>query len=199
MAIICVPPHDPWVLAGWAHRLVLGRLLTEVDAHGGATAAVDRNTVEQARALKGLSLDLLLEDDRDQAVRLAHYLHKVAGELQPELRAQTDQRDQGLAEVLTQLERQLLEFGEVGYVHVMRMQWGTAGKLPRFVIDGRDYPHGAAVRAVIEEAARELAARHIPAELEARPISRLEHRPMLPTWQEFRQRPAWQQNQPPPW
>jgi hypothetical protein len=198
MAVICVPPHDPWVLGGWAHRLVLGRLLTEVDALGGTTAAEDRYTVEQARALKGLSLDLLLEGDRDQAVRLTRHLHKVAGELQPELRARSDPRDRGLAEVLAQLERQLLEFGEVGYVHVMRMRWGTAGKVPQFKVDGRDYPDGAAVRAVIQEAVAELSARHIPAELEAQPITCDQHGPRLPSWQEFRQRPAWQQHRPPP-
>jgi hypothetical protein len=151
------------------------------------------------RALDGLNLDLLLEDDRDQATRLARYLHKVAGDLQPELRDQPDPRDRGLAETLAQMERQLLEFGEVGYVHIMRMKWGTAGKMPRFMIDGRDYPHGAAVRAVMKEARRELSARRIPAEIETRPITRHEHGPMLPSWQEFRQGPAWQHNQPPPW
>jgi hypothetical protein len=78
--------------------------------YGGATAAQDRYTVQQARALDGLNLDLLLEDDRDQALRIASYLSKVAAALQPELRDQPDQRDRGLAEVLAQLERQLLEF-----------------------------------------------------------------------------------------
>jgi hypothetical protein len=199
MAVISVPPHSPWVLAGWAHRLVLDRLLTKVDAHGGATAAQDRYTIEQARALNGLNLELLLEDDRDQALRLAAHLHTVAGELQPELRGQTDQRDRGLAEVLAQLEKQLLEFGELGYVHIMRMQWGTAGKVPRFKVDGRDYPHGAAVRAVIQEAVEELSARHIPAELEVQPITRDQDGPRLPSWQDFRQRRAWQQDQSPPW
>jgi hypothetical protein len=197
MAVISVPPHDPWVLAGWAHRLVLDRLLTKVDAHGGATAAQDRYTIDQARALKALNLELLLEDDRDQALRLAAHLHQVAGELQPELHGQLDPRDQGLAEVLAHLEQQLLEFGELGYVHIMRMQWGTAGTVPRFKVDGRDYPHGAAVRAVIQEAVEELSARRIPAELETRPITSDQHGPMLPSWTEFRQRSAWQQNQPP--
>jgi hypothetical protein len=199
MAIISVPPYDPWVLAGWAHRLVLDRLLTKVDAHGGVTAAQDHYTVEQARALKGLNLELLLEDNRDQALRLAAYLHEVAGELQPGLRGQPEPRDGELAEVLAQLEWQLLEFGELGYVHIMRMQWGTAGQVPRFKIDGRDYPPGAAVRAVIQEAVAELSARHIPAELEAQPITRDQHGPRLPNWQDFRQRRAWQQHQPPPW
>ena len=110
MAVICVPPHDPWKLARWAYRLVLERLLSEVDTHGGASAAQDRYTVEQARALDGLHLDLLLDADRNQAVRIASYLYKVASALQPELRDQPDQRDRGLAEVLAQLERQLLEF-----------------------------------------------------------------------------------------
>jgi hypothetical protein len=199
MAVICVPPHDPWKLARWAYRLVLDRLLTQIDLHGGVTAAQDRFTVEQARALDGLNLDLLLEEDHDQAVRLASHLHKVAGDLQPELRDQPDQRDRGLAEVLAQLERQLLEFGEVGYLHVMLMRWGTAGKLACFKIDGRRYSDGAAVRAIIEEAARALESRHILFELETRPITSDQHGPLLPTWEEFRDRPAWQQNQPPPW
>jgi hypothetical protein len=198
MAVICVPPYDRWKLAGWAYRLVLGRVLTRIDTHGGATATQDRYTIEQARALAGLNLDLLLEDDRDQALRLAAHLHQVAIELQPELRGQPEQRDGELAEDLAELERQLLEFQELGYVHIMRMQWGAAGKLPQFKIDGRAYPHGAAVRAVIEEAVHELSARHIPAELESQPISSHQHGPSLPSWQEFRQRPAWQQNGPPP-
>jgi hypothetical protein len=181
MAVICVPPHDPWKLARWAYRLVLGRLLEQVDAYGGATAAQDRYTAEQARALDGLNLDLLLEGDRDQAARLARYLHKVAGELQPELRDQPDQRDRGLAEVLAQLERQLLEFQEIGYVHVMRMKWGTDGKMPRFKIDGRDYhPHGVAVRAVIEEAATSCPPGG------SRPSSRPSRSPAISTGRRFR-------------
>jgi hypothetical protein len=197
--VIVVPPHDPWKLAGWGYRLVLDSLLDHIDARGDATAAQDRFTIKQARALAGLNFDLLLEADRDQATRLAGSLHTVAVELQPQLRSGLEERDRGLAEALAQLERQLLEFLEVGYVHIMRMRWGTAGKMPRFMVDGRDYTDGAAVRAVMKEARRELSARRIPAEIETRPITTAEHGPMLPSWQEFRQRPAWQQNQPPPW
>jgi hypothetical protein len=59
---------------------------------------------------------------------------------------------------------------ELELVHIFRLKWGTEGKVPRFVIDGRRYDHPEAVRADLREAARALSRLHIAAEFEtARP------------------------------
>jgi hypothetical protein len=71
-------------------------------------------------------------------------------------------------------------------MHIFRLQWGTAGKMPRFMIDGRTYDTAEAVAADIEEAAQAISALHIPAELETRPIGPADHGPLLPSWREFR-------------
>ena len=78
-------------------------------------------------------------------------------------------------------------YDERRYVHIFRLKWGTEGKLPRFVIDGRKYDTAEAVRADIEEAAGAISRLHIPAELETRPIGPNDHGPLLPSWREFRE------------
>jgi hypothetical protein len=72
-------------------------------------------------------------------------------------------------------------------VHIFRLKWGTEGKVPRFVIDGRRYDTPEAVRADLREAARALSRLRIPAELETRPIAPHDRGPMLPSWREFRE------------
>jgi hypothetical protein len=79
------------------------------------------------------------------------------------------------------------DFDERQYVHIFRLKWGTAGKMPRFIVDGRKYDTSAAVSADLEEASRALSRLHIPAELETRPIGPNDRGPMLPSWREFRQ------------
>jgi hypothetical protein len=78
------------------------------------------------------------------------------------------------------------EFDAREYLHTFRLKWGTAGKMPRFIIDGRKYDTSEAVRADIEEAARALSRLHIPAEIDMRPIGPNDHGPILPSWREFR-------------
>jgi hypothetical protein len=79
------------------------------------------------------------------------------------------------------------DFDERRYVHIFRLKWGTAGKMPRFIIDGRKYDTSEAVSADIEEASQALARLDIPAELETRRIGPNDHGPMLPSWREFRE------------
>jgi hypothetical protein len=79
------------------------------------------------------------------------------------------------------------DFDEREYVHIFRLKWGTEGKLPRFIVDGRKYDTSEAVSADLKEASRALSRLRIPAELETRPIGPNDHGPMLPSWREFRE------------
>jgi hypothetical protein len=79
------------------------------------------------------------------------------------------------------------ELDERQYLHVFLLKWGTAGKLARFIIDGRKYDSSDAVRADIEEAAAAMARLHIPAEMEMRRIGPNDQGPTLPSWREFRE------------
>jgi hypothetical protein len=100
MAVIVVPHYEPTKLARWAYRSLLERLAAVTDD------AADNYTVRQAIALDGLNFDLL---DRDQAVRLAQRLARIADELRLELlrTPSDDPRDLGFAEVLAELEMRL--------------------------------------------------------------------------------------------
>jgi hypothetical protein len=106
MAVIVVPHYEPTKLARWAYRGLLERLAAATDNEG------DNYIVRQAIALDGLHFDLL--DDRDQAVRLAERLAKVADELRLELlrTPSDDPRDLQFAEILAQLEMQLHDIYE---------------------------------------------------------------------------------------
>jgi hypothetical protein len=73
------------------------------------------------------------------------------------------------------------------YLHTFLLRWGTAGKMPRFIIDGRKYDTSDAVKADIREAGRTLDRLDIPHELETRPIGPNDHGPILPSWREFRE------------
>jgi hypothetical protein len=79
------------------------------------------------------------------------------------------------------------DFDAREWMHTFRLKWGTAGKMPRFIIDGRKYDTSAAVRADIEEAAKALSRLHIPAEIDMTPIGPNDHGPVLPSWREFRE------------
>ena len=79
------------------------------------------------------------------------------------------------------------DFDEHEYVHIFRLKWGTEGKMPRFIIDGRTYDTSAAVRADLKEARRALSRLHIPAEIDMSPIGPTDHGPVLPSWREFRE------------
>lgn len=79
------------------------------------------------------------------------------------------------------------DFDEREYVHIFRLKWGTEGKMPRFIVDGRRYDTSEAVSADLKEASRALSRLRIPAELETRPIGPNDHGPMLPSWREFRE------------
>jgi hypothetical protein len=105
MAVIVVPHYEPTKLARWAYRSLLERLAAATDDEA------DNYTVRQAIALDGLHFDLL---DRDQAVRLAERLARIADELRLELlrTPSDDPRDLGFAEVLAQLEMQLHDLYE---------------------------------------------------------------------------------------
>jgi hypothetical protein len=78
------------------------------------------------------------------------------------------------------------EFDERKYLHTFLLRWGTAGKLPRFIIDGRAYDTSEAVKVDIREAGRTLDRLDIPHELESSPIGPNDHGPILPSWCEFR-------------
>jgi hypothetical protein len=79
------------------------------------------------------------------------------------------------------------DFDERRYMHTFLLKWGTAGKLPRFIIDGRKYDTSEAVKADIKEAGRVLDRLQIPAEIETSPIGPNDHGPVLPSWREFRE------------
>jgi hypothetical protein len=80
------------------------------------------------------------------------------------------------------------ELDERRLLRVFMLKWGTEGMMPRFMIDGRKYDDSTAVRADIAEASEELSRRGIPAQFETRPIGPRDQGPLLPSWQEFRQR-----------
>jgi hypothetical protein len=100
MAAIAIPHNEPTIVARWAFRALLDRLLSQIDDEA------DRYTVRQALALDGLHFARL---DGDQAARLAKQLAKVADELRLELlrTPSDDERDQQFAEILAVLEMQL--------------------------------------------------------------------------------------------
>ena len=101
MAVIVVPHYEPIKLARWAYRGLLERLADATDDE------TDNYIVRQAIALDGLHFDLL--DDRDQAVRLAERLARIADELRLELlrTPSGDDRDLEFAEVLATIEMRL--------------------------------------------------------------------------------------------
>ncbi len=105
MAVIALPNYEPTILSRWAYRALLGRLADDTENED------DANTVRQAIALDGLHLDLL---DRDQAVRLAGRLARVADELRLELlrTPSDDPRDLEFAEALGELEMWLHDLFE---------------------------------------------------------------------------------------
>jgi hypothetical protein len=105
MAVIVVPHYEPMKLARWAYRGLLERLAAATEDEG------DNYTVRQAIALDGLHFDLL---DRDQAVRLAERLARIADELRLELlrTPSDDPRDLQFAEALAELEMQLHDIYE---------------------------------------------------------------------------------------
>jgi hypothetical protein len=78
------------------------------------------------------------------------------------------------------------DFDAREYLHTFRLKWGTEGKMPRFIIDGRKYDTSEAVKADLKEARRALSRLHIPAEIDMAPIGPNEHGPLLPSWREFR-------------
>jgi hypothetical protein len=79
------------------------------------------------------------------------------------------------------------DFDAREWMHTFRLKWGTPGKMPRFIIDGRRYDTSEAVRADITEARRWLSSQHIPAEIDMTPIGPNDHGPVLPSWREFRE------------
>lgn len=79
------------------------------------------------------------------------------------------------------------DFDERRHMHTFLLKWGTAGKMPRFIIDGRKYDTSEAVKADIKEAGRVLDRLQIPAEIETSPIGPNDHGPVLPSWREFRE------------
>jgi len=105
MAVIVVPHYEPMKLARWAYRGLLERLAAATEDEG------DNYTVRQAIALDGLHFDLL---DRDQAVRLAERLARIADELRLELlrTPSGDDRDLEFAEVLATIEMRLHDLYE---------------------------------------------------------------------------------------
>lgn len=105
MAVIALPNYEPTILSRWAYRSLLERLADDTENED------DANAVRQAIALDGLHLDLL---DRDQAVRLAERLARVADELRLELlrTPSDDPRDLEFAEALGELEMRLHDLFE---------------------------------------------------------------------------------------
>jgi hypothetical protein len=79
------------------------------------------------------------------------------------------------------------DLDERRYLHTFLLRWGTAGKMPRFIIDGRKYDTSDAVKADIREAGRTLDRLDISHELETSPIGPNDHGPVLPSWREFRE------------
>jgi hypothetical protein len=79
------------------------------------------------------------------------------------------------------------DFDAREYMHTFRLKWGTPGKMPRFIIDGRKYDTSDAVRADLREARRALSRLHIPAEIDMTPVGPNDHGPVLPSWREFRE------------
>jgi len=96
--VIGIPDKEPWLVAGWAFRLILERTTTQL------SDPADAREVEQAIALHGLHFKFL---PQGQGLRLARALFKVAADLRPELLASADSRDQSLAGYLVTLQSQL--------------------------------------------------------------------------------------------
>ncbi|HTF59261.1 MAG TPA: hypothetical protein VK713_05040 [Actinomycetes bacterium] len=105
MAVIVIPNNEPTTLSRWAYRTLLERLAAATDDEA------DNYAVRQAIALDGLHFDLL---DRDQAVRLAERLARIADELRLELlrTPSGDDRDLEFAEVLATIEMRLHDLYE---------------------------------------------------------------------------------------
>ena len=78
------------------------------------------------------------------------------------------------------------DFDDREWMYTFRLKWGTPGKMPRFIIDGRKYDTSEAVRTDITEARRWMSRLHIPAEIDITPIGPNDHGPILPSWREFR-------------
>ncbi|MGH8990642.1 MAG: hypothetical protein ACRDZ7_03850 [Acidimicrobiia bacterium] len=105
MAVISLPNTEPRIIARWAFRSLLDRLLPELDNDA------DRATVRGALALDGLHFELLPED---QSSRLARELGRVADDLRLELvrGSRVDPRDEEFAEYLAILEMSLHDLYE---------------------------------------------------------------------------------------
>lgn len=113
MAVICIPDQSPVKLSRWAFRLLLEPAATEVADHRGdrqerPEPGTDEFVLRQAMALDGLHFDLLAEEDRGQAVRIAQIVARQAAGLRLELRRHPrDQRDLEFAEILDTLAMHL--------------------------------------------------------------------------------------------
>jgi len=71
-------------------------------------------------------------------------------------------------------------------VYVFSEQEKNGRQRALFVIDGRDYHDGRAVRAAVAEAFNALQERHVRAEMETRQVRPSTPAPDLPTWERFR-------------
>jgi len=98
--VIAVPHHEPWIVAGWAYRMLKAAALPLL------THAEDKYKLEQAGALSILDFDLL---DSEQGRRIALAVEYAAIELRAQLIAgpQDDPRDAEFADILADLARSL--------------------------------------------------------------------------------------------
>jgi hypothetical protein len=105
MAVISLPYSEPRILARWAFRSLLERLLSQLDNDADAA------TVRRSLALDGLHFELL---PQDQSARLARELGRVADDLRLELlrHSKRDARDEEFAEYLSVLEMSLHDLYE---------------------------------------------------------------------------------------
>jgi hypothetical protein len=103
--MISLPNADPRIIARWAFRSLLERLLPVLDNDADAA------TVRGALALDGLHFELL---PQSQSTRLARELGRVADDLRLELvrGPKHEPRDQEFAEYLAILEMSLHDLHE---------------------------------------------------------------------------------------
>jgi len=105
MAVINIPHCEPWIVSGPAFRAVLDPLMVALPDRE------DREEVQQALALKGLSFELMSED---QAARIASTLIWVVAELRVSLTSNpaANEWDLCLADRLATLEMLLHDLVE---------------------------------------------------------------------------------------
>jgi hypothetical protein len=97
--VISISPHEPWLVAGWAYRMVMERTLALL------SDPVDQETLREAIALQGLDFQFLA---RDQSLRIGRALLTAADQLRPELISKgTEARDKELADYLVTLAQNL--------------------------------------------------------------------------------------------